>query len=54
MEYFYVEDYQCYELCGKGFRFSDKLECDDGNNIDGDGCSKKCEIEEYWNCEGGN
>ena len=26
------------------------LQCDDGNLIDGDGCSSKCTIESGWNC----
>jgi len=30
------------------------LECDDGNNIDGDGCSSKCEIEKGYVCSGGS
>jgi len=29
----------CREVCGKGRVISDKLECDDGNSINGDGCS---------------
>lgn len=32
----------CTEICGDGKRFS--LACDDGNNIDGDGCSKDCKL----------
>lgn len=24
--------------------------CDDGNNIDGDGCSSTCEVEDGWIC----
>ena len=30
------------------------LECDDGNLIDGDGCSKDCKIEEGYVCSGGS
>jgi len=26
-------------------------ECDDGNIIDGDGCSSKCTIEKAWSCD---
>lgn len=26
--------------------------CDDGNKIDGDGCSKKCSIEDGYSCFG--
>ena len=29
------------------------LDCDDGNLIDGDGCSLACEIEPGWHCENG-
>jgi len=28
--------------------------CDDGNNINGDGCSATCQIERGWNCSGGS
>ena len=34
--------YSCLENCGDGMRFS--LACDDGNNINGDGCSSLCQI----------
>ena len=30
------------------------MECDDGNSINGDGCSSKCRIEEGFSCQGGN
>ena len=33
----------CKEHCGDGMKFM--LECDDGNNVNGDGCSSTCEIE---------
>jgi len=26
-------------------------ECDDGNTIDGDGCSSDCKIEPCWECD---
>jgi cysteine-rich repeat protein len=32
----------CNEICGDGLLF--ELNCDDGNNIDGDGCSSICTI----------
>ena len=42
---------RCREACGKGNLISDKLDCDDGNLIDGDGCSSTCGYEEaYWEC----
>jgi cysteine-rich repeat protein len=28
----------------------DREECDDGNNIDGDGCSSTCKVEHTWEC----
>ena len=42
----------CLERCGDGFKFN--LECDDGNNDDGDGCSRDCRIEEGYTCQGGS
>jgi cysteine-rich repeat protein len=32
----------CNEVCGDGRRFT--LQCDDGNNQNGDGCSSDCKI----------
>ncbi len=30
---------------------SDKIQCDDGNLLNGDGCNDQCEIEaDYWEC----
>lgn len=29
-------------------------ECDDGNLINGDGCSSKCTVEENWSCQDGS
>lgn len=42
----------CDEICGDGFLFF--LQCDDGNNIDGDGCSSTCVIEQDYACVGGD
>ena len=42
------------ENCGKGFRISSSIGCDDGNLIDGDGCSKDCTVEENFVCKGGS
>ena len=37
------------ETCGN--TAIDALEaCEDGNNVDGDGCSRFCLIEHGWNC----
>lgn len=30
------------------------MSCDDGNNINGDGCSNTCSIEAGWTCSGGS
>lgn len=38
----------CGEICGDGLLIY--LQCDDGNNINGDGCSSNCLIEQGWNC----
>lgn len=32
----------CLEVCGDGKKYV--LACDDGNNVDGDGCSKDCNV----------
>lgn len=42
----------CNEICGDGKRFT--LPCDDGNAIDGDGCSISCQIETGYFCAGGS
>ena len=42
------------EKCGKGFKISSLIECDDGNLIDGDGCSSDCKVEAGYVCDGGN
>jgi cysteine-rich repeat protein len=48
-----VEFYSCSDefslLCGNG-RPDPNEQCDDGNGIDGDGCSAVCEVEEDWMC----
>jgi cysteine-rich repeat protein len=43
----------CVERCGDGLNFG-MLECDDGNKIDGDGCSSECMVEKDWQCGGGS
>lgn len=40
------------EKCGDGLNFG-LVECDDGNLVNGDGCSDSCEIELDWTCTGG-
>ena len=39
----------CILTCGDGIVFDDE-ECDDGNNLDGDGCSKDCKVEAGYVC----
>lgn len=41
----------CEEICGDGKRY--EIQCDDGNLINGDGCSDKCSEETGWTCSGG-
>lgn len=41
---FYIDHNVCYEKCSKGKRLSNKLECDDGNIDEGDGCNEDCTI----------
>ena len=42
----------CNEICGDGvILFSqDPLACDDGNTMDGDGCSSTCFVESGYRC----
>ena len=42
------EDLECEDLCGDGVVLTKA--CDDGNLIDGDGCSSKCTIEYGYIC----
>ena len=44
---------ECKEICGDGLNLGE-YQCDDGNQIDGDGCSSKCTYEEGFKCIGGN
>lgn len=38
----------CNSPCGDGLRINE--ECDDGNTLDGDGCSSACEVEDGYEC----
>ena len=38
----------CKEVCGDGYHFSEK--CDDGNFVNGDGCSSLCIVETLFRC----
>ena len=40
----------CVDSCGDGNVHQDE-ECDDGNQISGDGCSEECTVEEGWLCD---
>jgi len=42
----------CSEICGDGLLLSIQLQCDDGNTVDGDGCSSSCKIEQDYECTG--
>lgn len=44
-----VESTTCATVCGDGILRGDK-QCDDGNQLDGDGCSSRCTIETGWTC----
>eukprot|EP00347_Sterkiella_histriomuscorum_P016586 403352623 len=43
----------CYEICGDG-KLLGKDQCDDGNQVNGDGCSSECKIEKGYSCKEGN
>eukprot|EP01097_Dermamoeba_algensis_P006150 TRINITY_DN3870_c0_g1_i3.p1 TRINITY_DN3870_c0_g1~~TRINITY_DN3870_c0_g1_i3.p1 ORF type:complete len:680 (-),score=173.12 TRINITY_DN3870_c0_g1_i3:253-2292(-) len=40
----------CNTQCGDGVWIQEKEYCDDGNKMNGDGCSSKCEIESGYSC----
>jgi len=44
----------CTEICGDGIRFSPSPWCDDGNVLDGDGCSATCQVENGFACHNGS
>lgn len=52
----------CLDICGDGLRFPSEyfeellsyIECDDGNQQNGDGCSSSCELEFGYQCSGGS
>ena len=43
---------QCSEICGDGRVFYQQ--CDDGNTVNGDGCSSTCKIEPHYKCLNGS
>lgn len=40
----------CFEICGDSYNYAEDGACDDGNQRNGDGCSKACSIEFGWEC----
>jgi cysteine-rich repeat protein len=41
----------CKEICGEGRNYNSYANaCDDGNKVDGDGCSSSCTVEATWTC----
>ena len=42
----------CLETCGDGKDYGIN-NCDDGNSVNGDGCSSSCMTEEGYKCRGG-
>ncbi len=44
-------DEGCAPVCGNGI-IEGGEECDDGDTVDGDGCSASCTVEPGWSCEG--
>lgn len=45
---FIIVNGQCMEICGDGYNYNQG--CDDGNTLDGDGCSSTCSVEKGWKC----
>ena len=45
---YHLQGNSCAEICGDGLVIY--LQCDDGNSLNGDGCSANCMIEKGWNC----
>eukprot|EP01022_Parablepharisma_sp_SALTPOND_P036471 TRINITY_DN994_c0_g1_i1.p1 TRINITY_DN994_c0_g1~~TRINITY_DN994_c0_g1_i1.p1 ORF type:complete len:617 (+),score=12.97 TRINITY_DN994_c0_g1_i1:1501-3351(+) len=43
------EDNKCSEICGDGINLG-AFECDDGNLLNGDGCSSECRVEPGFAC----
>lgn len=48
----YVDDVHAYfcQSCGNG-QLNEGESCDDGNQLDGDGCSALCQVESGWFCK---
>lgn len=39
----------CSPVCGDGYVYESEV-CDDGNNVNCDGCSSSCQVEQNFNC----
>ncbi|EWS73199.1 myxococcus cysteine-rich repeat protein (macronuclear) [Tetrahymena thermophila SB210] len=49
--YYKAGSYQCIQpKCGDGILTQETEQCDDGNNLNNDGCSSTCQIEPGWKC----
>jgi cysteine-rich repeat protein len=40
---------KCQKVCSDGVVQAGEA-CDDGNALDGDGCSSECTVEDKWTC----
>ena len=52
MYYLATSNNTCDDICGDGIKIY--TECDDGNTINGDGCSSACKVETDYTCVGGS
>jgi cysteine-rich repeat protein len=50
--YYLAANVTCDDTCGDGFKIY--VECDDGNLVNGDGCSNQCKVETDYTCTGGS
>lgn len=50
--YYLAPNSTCDDICGDGIRIY--VQCDDGNVLDGDGCSSVCTVENDFTCTGGS
>ncbi len=48
---FFLSESSCISLCGNGIVDAGEM-CDDGNRMDGDGCSSTCTVEPSYYCYG--
>ncbi|CAD8079131.1 unnamed protein product [Paramecium sonneborni] len=47
---YYIINRKCITKCGDAILVESE-QCDDGNNLDGDGCDSQCQIEKYYSCK---